>query len=727
VLRAIPIKLQWTTVSSYPSMGAGVSVRIGPLTRGPISSENHFAFRENPFSLTPNPRFLHRTRQAHETLGRLTRGILDKRGLILLCGPVGTGKTTLLYSALHLMDVSPSVQNKIGTAMIVHPTLTPDEFLEAVLDEFDVECASTRRQWRLEALLNMLLEVRRRGGVAVLVIDEAQMLSAEVLEEVRTLLSLQTSREKLLQIVLCGQPELEAKLQGMSLRRGEPFVAVRCGTVALSLQDTHDYVQHRLRIAGARSDALFTPEAVNAIHAHTGGIPRLINLLCGQALSVASFHQAGRVFPYMVDEAAGMICSGALVAHSDSIVTASPEALASAAVNLSSETSGNPLLAPSVTTMQGFPLLCDSGPAESSTDDVASAELEVPAIIEDAAPVEAGSGLADPETAKVEAAAMTEGADLDQENSEPSDAEPAKNDAATIEGVESVQGDSSLTDADIAKVETAATIEGVEPVQAEPTSADTEHTEAEAPVPVECAEFVEVQPVRAGGAPATVESAGLVRPPSANAISLDASPLQRWPQQRSKEITAAEGASAMQAARKKRRTLHHRAKFAQAVRIGQDGGHTTVKCNFARSSVAPTGSNRRSGFRTSPFRRGKSRSLPLGIAGLRGFWQVSVADIAASLPVWNLWLNRWCSEHFTSKSCGKPLFQLGLAGTLFLALAQVIAAGFPRQQVAHVTFGFLGLLFIDISLGLGTYLLLIERRLTPGSRGARSQILRRLG
>ncbi len=709
-------------------MGAGVSLRIRPPTRGPISSENHFAFRENPFSLTPNPRFLHRTRQAHETLGRLTRGILDRRGLILLCGPVGTGKTTLLYSALHLMDVSPAVQNKIGTAMIVHPTLTPDEFLEAVLDEFDVECASTRRQWRLEALLNMLLEVRRRGGVAVLVIDEAQMLSAEVLEEVRTLLSLQTSREKLLQIVLCGQPELEGKLQGMSLRRGEPFVAVRCGTVALSLQDAHDYVQHRLRIAGARSDALFAPEAVNAIHAHTGGIPRLINLLCGQALSVASFHQAARVFPYMVDEAAGMICSGALVAPSDSLVTASPEALASAAVNLSSEASGNPLLAPSVTTMQGFPLLCDPDTAESSMDDRVPTELEAPAMIEDAAPVEADSELTDPETARVEAAAITEGAELDQADSESADAEPAKNEAVTIEGAEAVQGDSSQPDADIAKVKAAATSEGVEPVQDDPAPADTEDAQVEAPVPVECAELAEAQPLQADSAPETVEPAGLAQAPSTNAISLDAGPRdRRLSQECSKEMTVAEYASAVQAARKKRRASHHRAKFAQAVRIGQGGGHRPVKCGFARSSVAPTGPNRRSGFRTSPFRRGKSRSLPLGMAGLRRFWQVSVADIAAPLPVWNLWLNRWCSEHFTSKSCGKPLFQLGLAGTLFLALAQVIAAGFPRQQVAHVTFGFLGLLFIDISLGLGTYLLLIERRLTPGSRGAWSQILRRLG
>jgi len=284
-----------------------------------VPSENFYGFRENPFSLTPNPRFLHRTRHAHETLGRLTRGILDRKGLTLLSGDVGTGKTTLLYTALHLLNVSPAVQNKIGTAVIVHPTLTRDEFLEAVLDEFDVPCAATRRDLRLEALLKLLLDVRRKGGVAVLVVDEAQMLSADVLEEIRELLSLQTSREKLLQIVLCGQPEIEAKLDGRKLRSEESLVAVRCHTAPLSLKDTHEYVQHRLRIAGARSDALFSPEAVDAIYMHTNGIPRLINLLCGQALSVSASYKAARVFPYMIDEAAVKICSRALKPHSSGV------------------------------------------------------------------------------------------------------------------------------------------------------------------------------------------------------------------------------------------------------------------------------------------------------------------------------------------------------------------------------------------------------------------------
>src|SRR5882724_1566364 len=621
VLRAILTKLYWTTVNSYPSMRAGVSFRIRPSTREPVPSENYFALRENPFSLTPNPRFLYRTRQAHETLGRLTRGILDRRGLILLCGPVGTGKTTLLYSALHLMDVSPTVQNKIGTAVIVHPTLTPDEFLETVLDEFGVECPSTRRQWRLEALLNMLLEVRRKGGAAVLVIDEAQMLSSDVLEEVRALLTLQTSHEKLLQIVLCGQPELEGKLAGMNLRKGEPFVAVQCGTAALSLQDTHDYVEHRLRIAGARSEALFTPEAMDAVYAHTGGIPRLINLLCGQALSVASFYQAGRVFPYMVDEAAGQICSGALVAPM-------PETL-----------------------LRTLPLRCDGAVSEAALGD----------------------------------GEPTEGGDV----------------VATIEQVEPL-----LTAADVQAA-------------ADAVHLDPKTLETAEPVPSSVGDVVPADP---GSIDASEDGDSVVAGPedgsSATAGSIVTSP-GNAPSIRSNEGAAA--VSAKQAARKKRRALRHRAKFAQAAKLARVGGRPVAKCDFMPGAAPPAASVRRADFRRSPFRRGESLGSDSPFQKLRVFRQFSVGDIARSLPDWNQWLNRWCSEHFTNKSCGKPLFQLGMAGTLFLALAQVISAGFPRRHLAHVTFGFLGMLFIDISLGLGTYLLLIERRFT----GNRAQTLRR--
>jgi general secretion pathway protein A len=557
-------------VSCFPLIRRGALLRLRSLQHGRTPSDNFFAFRENPFTLTPNPRFLHRTRHAHETLGRLMRGILDRKGLILLSGEIGTGKTTLLYSALHLMSVSPAVQNKIGTALIVHPTLTPDEFLEAVLDEFDVPCPSTRKDRRLEALLKMLLEVRRKNSVAVLVIDEAQMLSTDVLDEIRELLSLQTSQQKLLQIVLCGQPEIEDKLRGMSLRSAEPFVAVRCNTAPLSLKDTHEYVQHRLRIAGARSDALFTPESVDAIHMHTDGIPRLINLLCAQALSVACSYQAARVFPYMIDEAAAEICSGALIAR------------------------------PSGMTLHTRPIPSRPGP--------------------------------------------------------------------TL--VNSVQANAIPTN---------------------------------------------LNDPRSGNGPAAVSVtapsaaiSGAMHRNSAQDISL-----------KSTDTAKANYASAVQSNRRKRRDLRHRAKFAEAAAKRAQARTRQIRIvEFTQNTAQPPAEFRPSGFRASPFLRGRPR-----LAKRRALRQRPVPGVIASLVALNQWLNRWCSEHFTSKSCGKPLFQLGLLGTVLLALSQASAAGFPQRHAARVTFGFLGLILIDISLGLGTYLLLTERHVTPRTRAHWAQAL----
>ncbi len=520
VTRAIPNRLYGLTLSASPIMGAGVSFRIRPLTRGPVSVEDFFALRENPFSLTPNPRFLHRTRDAHETLGRLTRGILDRKGLILLSGEVGTGKTTLLYTALHLMGMNPAVQNKIGMAVIVHPTLTRDEFLEAVLDEFDVPCASPRRQRRLEALLKMLLEVRRKGGVAVLVIDEAQLLTTDLLDEIRSLLSLQTTQEKLLQIVLCGQPEIEARLDGMYLRSGQPLVEVRCNTAPLSLKDTHEYVQHRLRIAGARSDAIFAPEAVDRLHVHSNGIPRVINLICAHALGIAAGCQAARVSPRIIDEAAARICAGAAIPPPPP-----------------------PRILP--------PRSCTGSNSGNENQELAKPAPEI----------------------------------LDLSNS------PGQND---------------------------------------------------------------VLPVNAP-APAHV-------------------------------------------GRKKRRAERRRAKLAQAAKFAQASAR-----QFLRS---------RRPENQAPEQEQTRASIPF-----------SIARVAESMLAWNHWLNHWCSEHFTSKNFGRPLFQIGLAGTLFLTLAQVVGAESPHQHAAHAAFGFLGMLFIDVSLGLGTYLLLLEHGLTLRNRAGWTQAI----
>src|SRR5215475_3205051 len=207
------------------------------------ASYEAFGLQENPFSLTPDPRYLYRTRHAHETLRQLTRGIVARKGLILLSGEVGTGKTTLLNSALQVLRDNPGAGNKTRTAVLVHPTLTREEFVEAVLTDFQVPFEASRKSRRLQILSDMLLEVRRHNGLAVLAIDEAQLLSPEVLEEIRNFANMRFDDDELLQIVLCGQPEIEGKFASSAFSTIQPLVTVRCVTSPLTLLDTREYIQ----------------------------------------------------------------------------------------------------------------------------------------------------------------------------------------------------------------------------------------------------------------------------------------------------------------------------------------------------------------------------------------------------------------------------------------------------------------------------------------------------
>ncbi len=265
--------------------------------------ENSFGFRENPFNLTCDPHFLHLTRPTNETLQQLTRGILDRKGLILLLGEVGTGKTTLLYAALHLLKMSARAKYKIATALVVNPTLTREELLEAILDDFEVPCGATSKPQRLAALLEMLIDVRDHGGTAVLIVDEAHLLTIGLLAEIRSLLSLPV-RKNLLQVVLSGQPQIEDKLRQIELRELLQHVTVRCKTAPLTLKDTDDYICHRLRIAGAKSQSIFPREAVEAVHLHSRGIPRVINLLCDHALVRADLKRIQHISQVLIEEAA---------------------------------------------------------------------------------------------------------------------------------------------------------------------------------------------------------------------------------------------------------------------------------------------------------------------------------------------------------------------------------------------------------------------------------------
>jgi general secretion pathway protein A len=290
-------------VSSSNLISAELYYRNRSLLHCPVAYETLFGLHENPFSLTPDPRYLHRSRHAHETLRQLSRGFLARKGLILLSGEVGTGKTTLLNTALQALRENRGAASRTRTAVLVHPTLTREEFVEAVLNDFGVPCEATRKPRRLQILSEMLLEVRRNGGTAVLAIDEAQLLSPDLLEEIRMLVNLRSGSDELLQVVLCGQPEIEGELVRSKFSILQPMVIVRCATAPLSLSDTRDYIEHRMEVAGAKARSIFTPEACGAVHRHSRGIPRVVNLLCGCALASAGVQGLTHITARMIEQA----------------------------------------------------------------------------------------------------------------------------------------------------------------------------------------------------------------------------------------------------------------------------------------------------------------------------------------------------------------------------------------------------------------------------------------
>jgi general secretion pathway protein A len=247
-----------------------------------------FELKENPFNVNPDPRFLFETRETQEALACLTYGIQRRRGFILLSGEVGTGKTTLLNKLLENLR-----GERVKTAFIFNPRLSVDQFLHFMLADFGISCESHMKSQVLLQLNQWLLEGYRAGETAVLIVDEAQTLSLEVLEEIRLLTNLETSTEKLLQIVLSGQPELDLLLKQPVLRQLRQRITLRCRMGPLTQEDTRGYIFERLRIAGANGGSIFSPEAIEGVFRYSGGIPRVINLLCEHAL-ITSFAEDQR-------------------------------------------------------------------------------------------------------------------------------------------------------------------------------------------------------------------------------------------------------------------------------------------------------------------------------------------------------------------------------------------------------------------------------------------------
>ena len=240
--------------------------------------KSFYKLQSNPFNTSPDPRFLYMMPHTREALAGLEYGISARKGFIVLVGEVGTGKTTLLRRALGSFT-----KGRVFTSFIFNPRLEVLDFLEFVLSDFGITPATRTKSGMLIQLNRWLIERFRQQETCVIVVDEAQNLSSELLEEIRLLTNLETSSEKLVQIILSVQPEFEDKLRQPELRQLRQRVSLWCRTKAINEEQTAAYIAQRLAIAGT-TEPIFSPEAVVAVHRSSRGIPRVINLICEHSL-----------------------------------------------------------------------------------------------------------------------------------------------------------------------------------------------------------------------------------------------------------------------------------------------------------------------------------------------------------------------------------------------------------------------------------------------------------
>ncbi len=240
--------------------------------------EQFFGFTEKPFTTTPDSRFFFPSEKHSEALNSLLYAINERKGFVVITGEIGAGKTTVSRALLNKCDLATKV------ALITNTHLTARELIAEILTELEVDYKPGSKHRMLSRLNEYLVSQLALDINVVLLIDEAQNLSLKVLEEVRMLSNLETEREKLIQIILIGQPQLRAKLEHPALEQFKQRIAVYYHLPSLNKQETSDYIHHRLKLAGAGPDEIFTREALDLIYLHSRGIPRLVNLVCDSAL-----------------------------------------------------------------------------------------------------------------------------------------------------------------------------------------------------------------------------------------------------------------------------------------------------------------------------------------------------------------------------------------------------------------------------------------------------------
>jgi len=257
----------------------------------------YYRLSQAPFDITPNPRFLFHSTKHREAFNHLLYGIRERKGFVQLTGEVGAGKTTLCRALLEQLDSS------FSTALILNPILSPDELMKAIATEFGLNVKGRDRLETVSTIGEFLLKQIELGKETVLIIDEAQDLTEELLEQVRLLSNIETDDRKLLQIVLMGQPELRNRLNSPRLKQLRQRITVRFHLAALSRGEVSQYIRHRLHVSGAKGVPFFTPPAVWRVFNYSKGIPRLVNAVCDKALLASFVGRSERITFSMVGRA----------------------------------------------------------------------------------------------------------------------------------------------------------------------------------------------------------------------------------------------------------------------------------------------------------------------------------------------------------------------------------------------------------------------------------------
>jgi general secretion pathway protein A len=265
--------------------------------------KSFYGLKRNPFDITPDPSFLFSTKRHNEALASLYYGVRSRKGFVVLTGEVGTGKTLLLRCLLKLFEES----KDIAYAYLFNSRLSPMEFLQYVASDFGLVTANKNKSDLLLELSKFVVSRGVKQLTTVLVVDEAHDLSPDVLEEIRLLTNLETMEEKLLQILVVGQPELDEKLDSVGLRQLKQRIALRARLEPLDFEETKGYIERRLQLAAENPgiEELFPPPTVAAVYRYSRGIPRLINTVCENALLSAYAKQMSRVTPDLIDGVAG--------------------------------------------------------------------------------------------------------------------------------------------------------------------------------------------------------------------------------------------------------------------------------------------------------------------------------------------------------------------------------------------------------------------------------------